>query len=316
MSIETRTPDHKGRAPVPRCVLPTLEHHSIESALVDALNAYGVAGLSIIADGEIHRFDAPDKRRGNLSGWYVCPTHEIAVYGFWHTGEQHTVTLAGEHDPIAAEQARQAARRARQARAAQRQREQAHAAKRARRLWASASPANRGHAYLVTKKVAPYGLRQHGNNLLVPLYAEGQLVNLQRIGPDGGKRFMFHARLKGSATIIGQLAATSRLYLCEGWATAATLHVATGCPAVAAMTANNLAAVGHALRQRLPSEVAITVAADNDRGTEGNPGITAAREIATALRADLTWPRFPCADCACTDFNDLARCQAPREGVA
>ncbi|WP_187776022.1 toprim domain-containing protein [Salinicola corii] len=316
MKSETRTPDHKGRAPEPRCVLPTHHHHSIESALIDALLGQGVAGLSIIADGSVHRFDAPDKRRGNLSGWYVCPTHEIAVYGFWHTGEQHTVTLAGEHDPIAAEQARQVAQRARQARESQRQREQAHAAKRVRRLWASASAADRRHAYLVAKQVAPYGIRQHGDRLLVPLFAEGQLVNLQRIGPDGTKRFMPRARLKGCATIIGRLADAPRLYLCEGWATAATLHESTGCPVVAAMTANNLAPVGQALRQRLPASVAITVAADNDQHTEGNPGITAAREIAAAVRADLTWPRFPCPDCTCTDFNDLARCQSPQEGAA
>ncbi|WP_087718633.1 toprim domain-containing protein [Salinicola salarius] len=292
-----------------------MQSNHIEQQLADALFSHGIGQLSIRADGEIHRFDAPDKRRGNLSGWYVCPTDTIAVYGFWHTGEQHTLTLAGEHDPIAAEQARQAAQRARQVRESHRQREQLQAAKRARRLWASASPADRHHAYLVAKQVAPHGLRQHGDRLLVPLFAGGQLVNLQRIGPDGGKRFMPRAHLKGCATIIGRLAAASRLYLCEGWATAATLHEATGYPVVAAMTANNLAIVGRMLRQRLPASVAITVAADNDRHTEGNPGITAAKEVAAAIRADLTWPRFSCMDCSCTDFNDLARCQTSREGA-
>lgn len=293
-----------------------MQSNQIEQQLADALFSHGVGKLSIRADGEIHRFDAPDKRRGNLSGWYVCPTDTVAVYGFWHTGEQYTLTLAGERDPIAAEQARQAAHRARQARESQRQQEQAQAAKRARRLWASASAADRRHAYLVAKQVAPYGLRQHGDRLLVPLFAAGQLVNVQRISPDGSKRFMPRARLKGCATIIGGLANAPRLYLCEGWATAATLHESTGCPVVAAMTANNLAPVGQALRQRLPASVAITVAADNDQHTEGNPGITAAREIAAAVRADLTWPRFPCPDCTCTDFNDLARCQSPQEGAA
>ncbi|MFG6178541.1 toprim domain-containing protein [Halomonas sp. THAF12] len=284
--------------------------------MVEALAARGITGLAIRADGEVHRFDAPDKRRGNLSGWYVCPTPEVAVFGFWHTGEQQTVTLAGEHDPIAAEQARQAAERARHERDAQRQRDHAQAAKTARRLWAAAQPADHAHPYLQAKRTAPHGLRQQGDVLLVPLFCEGALVNLQRIHPDGGKRFMPRGRLKGAASLVGRLAGAGRVYLCEGWATAATLHEATGHPVVAAMTANNLATVGRALRQRLPAEVAITVAADNDHHTEGNPGITAGRAAAQAIRADLTWPRFPCPGCACTDFNDLARCQPIEEGAA
>ncbi|CAM3291924.1 toprim domain-containing protein [Halomonas lysinitropha] len=282
---------------------------TIEAALVDALAARGVAGLAIRADGEVHRFDAPDKRRGNLAGWYVCPTLEVAVFGFWHTGEQQAVTLAGEHDPQAAEQARQAAERARRERLARREQEHAQAAAQARQRWEHGRPPDPGHAYLKAKEVKPYGLRQQGDTLLVPLFFNGALVNLQRIAPDGGKRFLPRARLKDTASLVGRLAGAGRVYLAEGWATAATLHEATGHPVVAAMTANNLATVARTLRQRLPSEVAITVAADNDQNTPGNPGITAAREAAQAIHADLTWPRFPCVGCACSDFNDLARCQ-------
>ena len=306
---ETRAPGHKGRALGQTCAHNAPHHHSITTALAEALAGRGVTGLVIHADGGVHRFDAPDKRRGNLAGWYVCPTPEVAVFGYWHTGEQQTVTLAGEHDPVAAEQARQAAERARRERDAQRQRDHAEAALRARHLWAAAQPAGHHHPYLQAKGTAPHGLRQHGDVLLVPLFCDGVLVNLQRIHPDGGKRFLPRARLKGAASLVGRLAGAGRVYLCEGWATAATLHEATGCPVVAAMTANNLATVGRNLRQRLPSGVAITVAADNDHRTEGNPGITAGRSAAQAIRADLTWPRFPCSGCACTDFNDLARCQ-------
>ncbi|APX95068.1 hypothetical protein BWR19_15915 [Halomonas sp. 1513] len=286
------------------------------TALVEALAARGVTGLSICADGEVHRFDAPDKRRGNLAGWYVCPTPEVAVFGYWHTGEQQTVTLAGEHDSAAAEGARKAAERARREREALRQRDHAEAADRARRLWSSAQPASPNHPYLQCKRVRHHGLRQQGDVLLVPLFCAGALVNLQRIHPDGGKRFLPRARLKGAASLLGRLAGAERVYLCEGWATAATLQEATGSPVVAAMTANNLATVGHALRQRLPTEVAITVAADNDHRTEGNPGMTAGRAAAQSIRADLTWPRFPCVGCTCTDFNDLARCQQLEEGAA
>ncbi|MGO2133101.1 MAG: toprim domain-containing protein [Halomonas sp.] len=284
-------------------------HHSIESALVEALSAHGVTGLAITADGEIHRFDHPDKKRGNLSGWYVVPTHEIAVYGFWHTGEQQTVTLRGEHDPAAAEQARQAADKARRQRQQQRDRDQARTAEQARRVWLKAPIALTGHPYLVAKGVGVHGLKERQRELLVPLYADGKLVNLQRINDDGRKRFLKGGRITGAASLVGKIAGAQAVYLCEGWATAATIHESTGCPVVAAMNAGNLLHVARRLRAALPDEVRIIVAADNDQHTEGNPGIAAGRLAADAIRADLTWPRFPCAGCKCSDFNDLAQCE-------
>lgn len=316
MAAETKAPRRKAGALESSFPRAHPKHSTIEVALLDTLAARGVTGLAIRADGTIHRFDAPDKKRGNLAGWYVVPTHEVAVFGFWHTGEQQTVTLTGEHDPIAAEQARQAAERARRERQHQRERQQATAARQARQWWREARPSDPFHPYLVAKQVRAHALRQRGEVLLVPLFAEGVVVNLQRIFPDGAKRFMPGGRIKGAASLVGSMAGARRVYIGEGWATAATLHEATGCPVVAAMTANNLVTVARTLRQRLLPEVAITVAADNDQRTPGNPGITAGREAAQAIRADLTWPRFPCAGCACSDFNDLARCQHHEEGTA
>lgn len=47
------------------------ELQTIATMLAKALAARGVTDLAIRADGGIYRFDAPDKRRGNLAGWYV-----------------------------------------------------------------------------------------------------------------------------------------------------------------------------------------------------------------------------------------------------
>lgn len=284
-------------------------HHSIEFALTEALATYGINGLAINVDGEIHRFDHPDKKRGNLSGWYVCPSHEIAVYGFWHTGEQQTVTLRGEYDPAAAEQARQAADKARRQRQQQREQDHVRAAAQASRMWLRASLAVPAHPYLVAKGVGVQGLKAQGQVLLIPLYADSKLVNLQRIFVDGSKRFLKGGRITGAASLVGKIADAQTVYLCEGWATAATIHEATGSPVVAAMNAGNLAPVARRLRAALSDGVGITIAADNDRRTPGNPGIYAARQAADTIRADLTWPRFPCADCKCSDFNDLAQCK-------
>ncbi|MGE6581124.1 toprim domain-containing protein [Vreelandella aquamarina] len=288
------------------------QYTSIEQALGDALAAYGVTGLAIHADGDVHRFDTADKAKGNRNGWYVCPSLEVAVYGFWHTGEQHTVTTGGKTDPAAAAEARLAAQRAREQRDAERKAQQAKTAEQARRWWATAGVADPSHPYLTKKRLAPHGLRQRDTMLLVPLFYDGELVNIERIYPDGAKKALFGGRAKGVAGLVGKLSGAERVLIAEGWATAAALCEAMTLPVVVARNADNLEAVARRLRQRLPDNVTITLAADDDRFTDGNPGATKARLAALAIGAKVLMPTF-CADCQrCTDFADVALCRKER----
>ena len=82
--------------------------------------------------------------------------------------------------------------------------------------------------------------------------------------------------------------------LCEGWATGASLHEATGLPVVAAMDAGNLGPVAELLRRSYP-DAAITIVADNDDkpGREINPGVTAATKAAVADRRPPRYPAGP-----------------------
>lgn len=288
------------------------QYTSIEQALGDALAAYGVTGLAIRADGDVHRFASADKPKSNRNGWYVCPSLEVAVYGFWHTGEQHTVTTGGKADPAAAAEARLAAQRAREQRDTERRQQQVKTAEQARRWWAAAGAADPSHPYLAKKRLAPHGLRQRGSMLLVPLFYDGELVNLERIFPDGAKRPLFGGRAKGVAGLVGKLAGAERVLLAEGWATCAALCEAMALPVVVARNADNLEAVARRLRQRLPDNVTITLAADDDRFTDGNPGATKARLAALAIGAKVLMPTF-CDDCQrCTDFADVALCRKER----
>jgi putative DNA primase/helicase len=169
----------------------------------------------------------------------------------------------------------------------------------------AALPADRSHPYLCAKAVQAHGLRQCGNSLLVPLYdAHGQLWNTQSIFPDGTKLFRKGGRISGLFSPFGDLSAPVRLVICEGWATGATLHDGTGYPVLAAMNCGNLLAVATAARMEWPG-ARLIIAADNDRETTGNPGLTKATEAARATGAKLAVPEFP-ADAAGTDFNDLA----------
>lgn len=289
----------------------TPQFSTIEHALVNALAAHDVHGLSIQADGHIYRFAAPNKSAGNQSGWYACHGR-TATFGFWHTGYKYKVSLSGGYDPIAGEEARQKAATARREQKEEQLQKQQHAAFCAQQVWNAATPADPQHPYLVAKSVQPHSLRQQGDTLLVPLYADGKLVSLQRIQPDGKKRFFKNGQTKGAASLVGSLLGATHIYLAEGWATAATIHETTSRPVVATMSTNNLEILARRLRLRLPM-IRITIAADNDRHKTDNPGLTYAKKAAAIISADITWPDFYCDDCDCTDFNDLAICANRRE---
>jgi len=98
--------------------------------------------------------------------------------------------------------------------------------------------------------------------------------------------------------------------ICEGWATGASLHIATGHRVVAAMDAGNLLPVAEALRSQYPEADLIIVADNDDKpGRTANPGVEAARKAAAATDALLAISATP------GDANDLF-CAGGIEAVA
>lgn len=255
-----------------------------------------------VGDGRIHRFHVAGDAPGSRNGWYVlhADARPGGCFGSWRTSGCHV--WRGSACTVAGQVRRQSSR----AVDAERARRQFDTARYARWLWANATPADPNHPYLRRKQVQPYGLRQKDQQLLVPLICEGRLLNLQRIAPDGGKRFLKGGRVQGCHALLGTLGAGARLYLCEGWATGATLHTATGCPVACAMHAGNLLAAGRQLWQEYP-DCELVVAGDDDRLTPGNPGRSAATEAAVALGCGLIFPPWSGEEpLSLTDFNDLA----------
>lgn len=278
------------------------------SFLESMQSVFGRLDFVPVGDGALHRFHVPDDKRGTLNGWYVLHLDGIAsgAFGSWKLGQTGTWSSRQPTDPIEAELVRQRIEQVKAQRHAEQQQRHQNAAEKARRLWTTAIPARSEHPYLVKKGVPAHNLRQRGQVLLVPLYANGQLVNLQFIQADGAKRFLSGGQVKGTYSPIGQIQHGKPLYLCEGWATGATLHQHTGCPVACAMNAGNLLPAGQSLKARYP-DLELIVAGDDDRLTEGNPGRTAANATALALGAALVFPNFPDhAPLSLTDFNDLA----------
>lgn len=274
----------------------------------DALQSvYGLLDWLPVPDGDIHRFQVPGDKSGTLNGWYVLYLDGIAsgAFGSWKAGGTSTWCSREPVDHREAEQVRQRIEQARQQREAEQRQRQLSAATLAQRWWRDARRADPAHAYLIAKGIRPHGLRQRGNELLVPLYAGGVLVNLQRIAPDGGKRFLFGGRIKGTYSPLGRITPGKPLCICEGWATGATLHE-SGYTVACAMNAGNLQPVALALRAEYHT-TEIIVAGDDDRHTDGNPGRTAANAAAAAAGGLVTFPEWPAnAPDTLSDFNDLA----------
>ena len=190
------------------------------------------------------------------------------------------------------------------------ERAQLAAAKNAQKWWRETPQADSQHPYLVRKKVIQHDLHQRGDELLIPLYADDELVNLQIVQQDGSKRFLPGGRVRGCYSLIGRIEGGSNLFICEGWATGATIHEASGDAVACAMTARNLLEVGRQIQSRYP-DVQLIIAGDDDRKTLGNPGKTAAVNAAAALGCRLVLPPFPAhAPQNLTDFNDLANWRA------
>lgn len=190
--------------------------------------------------------------------------------------------------------------------------EQEAAATEAAALWNAAS--ERGtSAYLQRKGVEGFGVRYTGDGwLLVPVRdAAGRLWNVQRIAPqrpaDGpDKLFLKGGRKSGLWHVLGSLQAAAVVLVAEGYATAASLHMATGWPVAVAFDAGNLLHVAKAMRALLPDAL-LVVCGDDDAATEARTGRNAGRAkaeaAAKAVRGGVVLPAaLPEGG---SDFNDM-----------
>lgn len=267
--------------------------------------AMSAAGLStkdrLIADGKLRRFYIEGDRPGTKNGWYVLYVDSLpaGAFGSWRTGESFKWCAKTRQTMTAAEQAEFIRRmdEARKARHDEEERRHREAQCKALAIWQNTLPARDDHPYLVRKRVRNHGLRLHKAALVVPLWdSAGTLHSLQFIHRDASKSFLSGGRKKGCFFLMGNL--TDSLCIAEGYATAASIHEATGLPVAVAFDAGNLLPVAQVLREKFP-HTKIILCADNDTKTPGNPGLSKAREAAAAIRGLLAVP--PCAG----DFNDL-----------
>ncbi len=196
---------------------------------------------------------------------------------------------------------------------AARARRQRQAAEEAAKLWESAS-AEGSSPYLTRKGVNNHGGRiLPDGSLVLPMRdAAGELWNLQTIKPERPsngspeKLFIAGARKTGTFHLVGQADGAPWLLVAEGYATAASVHEATGRPVAVAWDAGNLPHAVRALRGAFPSS-RLAVCGDDDTDTETrtgkNPGRLKAAEAAHLAKGPAIFPvDLPSGG---SDFNDL-----------
>lgn len=276
----------------------------------DAIAATGlIAPDDIIDDGKIHRFSSSGKKQ-DTAGWYVLHGDGIPAGRFgcnrntdidvkW---SQKTTVPLTEAQRAEYKQKMQAAARAREI---EQQQDRERAGAEALAMWERATESD-DHPYLKRKNISGVGARVLQGELLIPLrHGPGALVGLQRIQPDGGKFFIKGTPSAGAYHVIGKPSKQGPIVICEGYATAVSIHLATGYCCVVAISAGNLVAIARKIRAALPDAV-IIIAADDDSWTDGNPGVSHANTAAAAIGAHVVLPTWENhREVKHTDFNDL-----------
>lgn len=290
----------------------------IQSAL-DELHAFGLLVERLEfgppKGGKVHRVDVEGQKRGKKSGWYIAYEFTlddgrnivVGSYGIWQGAENNSQKLkvrGAKLDDSAREKLKkrqqELAKEAEEAEVLQLK----EVATRAKAIW-DKLPSCDGSPYLMRKGVTAYGLgRGRDGTCVVPLRnSAGMLTQLQFIAADGDKKFLTGPGKLGSYHRIGTIVDELPLVFAEGYATAASIHMATGWPVVACIDANNMLEVGRRLRPVYP-EARFIFAADDDHEKKRNTGREIVTEGAKRFRGKVVFPRFvdPAGK---TDFNDV-----------
>ena len=280
------------------------------NSVVDQLRGAGLVVDALVVSGRVVRCRVEGDRERR--GWYVL--HELRTgdgrdlivgsFGVWRGADNGAQKIALDKSELTDDQRRAFAARMREDRRRAdnaRKADAKRAQRRAEVVWRKAlhaPPGDQSPEYLRRKGIGGHGVRytESGAVVIAMHDAQGLVHGLQfilsrerhaeRIKKTGRDKEYWPRGLEktGHFFLIGQPA--DHLLICEGYATAASLHEATGLAVAVAFDAGNLGPVTKVLRKRYP-HAALVLCADDDFATKGNPGITAAS--AAAMESGGSW---------------------------
>lgn len=292
----------------------------------EILSAFSEQGLNpgqIVLDGRIHRFKA-DKSDHKNSGWYVgFQNHtqlggeifQVVVFGNYKEGVTHQYQTEGRkysaHDRKAIKEQIEKAKKSAEA---QREIAWREVAEEVQKIWESLSTEGTSE-YINKKRIADCrenGARfdSNGDAYIPARDIEGKIWSLQKFSWDSFKQKsnkFFHpgGRIQGCFHQIGRPGG-SRIIITEGFATGASIALATGESVVCAFSSGNLKTVAKEFKRKYP-ETPIIICGDDDcwKDPIKNPGREKAEEAAKACLGKAVFPEFKDTSNKPTDFNDL-----------
>ncbi|WP_207002538.1 DUF5710 domain-containing protein [Trinickia mobilis] len=272
-----------------------LDTADVLNEFADAMQSYGLARQTPVADGKWHNVPTLDAKGKEKKGAYILDMAGVP-HGYIKNFRGQSGPWRYDGAKLSPEQRAALEAQARE-KALVRDREvaeqQAAVAAQSNAVFETLPEAVNTHGYLSRKGVGAYGVRiakageadlatllnlpdfKGGNDtfLIVPgRDLDGNLLTVQAIGgkAGGAKLFVRDAKKKGAFHLIGStgvkdLASAPAVLFAEGYATAASLHEATGLPVVVAFDAGNLVEVCKAISAVLPSSQPKIICGDNDQ---------------------------------------------------
>ena len=289
----------------------------LESACLSDMAKNGFPLDYLHVDGEIHRFSI-DGNKKKKDEWYVAYSWSFegrpylkCSYGSWSGPEIHYQYESWENHPEKLsfelqERLDQHWRSLEGKIAQERQKRQNEASVKAQEIWNNSfgEPQNAAQSsYLTLKKVQQYHTRfgrtpTGFDALIVPIQnIQGVIRSLQFIsaGYKGTvyKHFLEDGEKKGCFSVIGNLETNpNKIFVSEGFSTAASVYESTYIPTVIAFDCGSLNAVIKELKTKYP-KAQIVIAADDDVETKNNPGRTKAEAAAKKYNCQVVFPKFP-----------------------
>lgn len=206
----------------------------------------------IYLDGDrIHRYGAEGDRDKDEWYWGIQfeSGHVYCTYGSWAKGTKFTFKSWNSIDyPEMDHQCKEAHKRYEESEKI------AHkeAAEKVVEYWENAKKA-KDHPYLKRKKINSHIAKISGDCLTLPIYdIDGNLTSIQKIYPDGKKRFASGGKVQACFATLGDLENSDLLYFAEGFATGASIRQATNKTVVIAFSCHNLVPCAIDIQKKYP----------------------------------------------------------------
>lgn len=280
------------------------------------LESMGYPCGPVIIDEQMHRFEIEkgDRKAGYYKAWRnelkTGGEFLVIYFGSWKKNESHIFnTLSGKKlSKCENESVNEAMKRAKEEAEKIREDNYIAAATECREIYRDllsreSEPKNR-NSYLLRKQIYEcevLDIRISNNIIYVPIYdIDFNLWSIETISGDGFKKAHKGGRKSGNFNRIGNTK-TGPIYFCEGFATAASVHMATGNDSICTFGSSGLKKVAIQFKERYPNRELIIVG-DLDKPNFVTSKL-AAQEAASAVSAKCIFPKFT--NGKGTDFNDL-----------